>query len=161
MSPHVILHLRYFLQVGAEAGSPCATRLKKFLAETGGARYSVGGTQSMTFPPEPLASTFLSPFPHCIWNNKTTCPRHRLYKLLRTEGPTARLEKAVTRGIEHARGKPQSFHGIPLRSLSPSSWGSASRLLKAVGSFTLPSDKVTVHLTRLKFSACVARDCCA
>lgn len=66
----------------------------------------------------------------------------RLYKLLRMEGETARQEKTVAAGIDAGRGQPQSFHGVPLKSLSPSSWLSASKLLHTMGSFTLPSDKV-------------------
>lgn len=45
-------------------------------------------------------------------------------------------------GVERARQKPQSFHGIPLRTISPSSWSSVSKLLRTMGSFTLPCDKV-------------------
>lgn len=41
-----------------------------------------------------------------------------------------------------ARGKPQSFHGIPITNISPSSWNSSVKLLQTVGLFTLPCDKV-------------------
>ncbi|CAN0501394.1 unnamed protein product [Laminaria digitata] len=62
--------------------------------------------------------------------------------MLRTEGPSARLEKAVELGVEEARGQPQTFHGIPITSISPSSWRSSVRLLRTAGSFTLPCDKL-------------------
>lgn len=71
---------------------------------------------------------------------------NRVYKRLRMEGETARLEKNVALGIEAARGKPQSAFGIPLSSVSPSNWNGASKLLRAVGSFTLPCDKVAFRL---------------
>ncbi|CAM9961224.1 unnamed protein product [Choristocarpus tenellus] len=54
----------------------------------------------------------------------------------------AKQETAVWQGVTLARGKPQSFHGIPLTSISPSSWASVSKLLFAVRSFALPCDKV-------------------
>ncbi|CAM9306125.1 unnamed protein product [Hapterophycus canaliculatus] len=66
----------------------------------------------------------------------------RIYDLLRTEGPTGRLEKAVALGVSEARGKPQIFHGIPTTNLSPSSWNSSVKLLQTVGLFTLPCDKL-------------------
>ncbi len=66
----------------------------------------------------------------------------RIYGKLRTEGPTARLERAVARGVAEARGKPQSFHGVPISNISPSSWNSSVKLLQTVGLFTLPCDKV-------------------
>lgn len=62
--------------------------------------------------------------------------------MLRTEGPTARLARAVSRGVEEARGKPQSFHGVPIANISPSSWNTSMKLLQTVGLFTLPCDKV-------------------
>lgn len=62
--------------------------------------------------------------------------------MLRTEGATPRLAKAVSRGVEEARGKPQSFHGVPIANISPSSWNTSVKLLQTVGLFTLPCDKV-------------------
>ncbi|CBJ25693.1 conserved unknown protein [Ectocarpus siliculosus] len=65
----------------------------------------------------------------------------RIYKKL-TEGATARLEKAVVLGVEEARGKPQTYHGVPTSNISPSGWSSSMRLLQTVGLFTLPCDKL-------------------
>lgn len=111
------------------------------------ARYTVHGT--VVFADLKTLIT-LGPYcPSLVTSTRFTLPVRylcmcgtRLYKLLRTEGPTSRLEKAVAVGVERARGKPQSFHGIPLRIISPSSWSSVSKLLHTVGSFTLPCDKV-------------------
>jgi len=44
--------------------------------------------------------------------------------------------------VAEARGKPQSFHGVPISNISPSSWNSSVKLLQTVGLFTLPCDKV-------------------
>eukprot|EP00903_Cladosiphon_okamuranus_P005644 g5610.t1 len=66
----------------------------------------------------------------------------RIYEMLRTEGPTARLAKAVSRSVKEARGKPQSFHGVPIANISPSSWNTSVKLLQTVGLFTLPCDKL-------------------
>ncbi|CAM9973907.1 unnamed protein product [Discosporangium mesarthrocarpum] len=65
-----------------------------------------------------------------------------LYERLRAWPKVSKLEEAVGRGVAFARGKPQSFHDIPLSSISPSSWASTSQLLSDVGSFVLPCDKL-------------------
>lgn len=44
--------------------------------------------------------------------------------------------------MEEARGKPQTYHGVPTSNISPSGWSSSMRLLQTVGLFTLPCDKV-------------------
>ena len=72
----------------------------------------------------------------------------RLHELL---GDTIEAEeRALQFKVRSARGLPQSFFGIPVDHISPSSWESAVFGLAAIATHTLPCDKLDALLAAAK-----------
>jgi len=59
-------------------------------------------------------------------------------------------ERLLAHKCKRGRSRPQTFYGIPLHHLSPSSWESAIYQLANIGSFTLPCDKLDALLAAAK-----------
>lgn len=72
----------------------------------------------------------------------------KLHALLAKE--IADLDTQLQFKCQSARSRPQSFFGIPLNHISPSSWESAIYQLSNIGSYTLPCDKLDALLAAAK-----------
>jgi len=59
-------------------------------------------------------------------------------------------EFALQRKCIRARSRPQTFYGIPIQHISPSSWESAIYQLANIGAYTLPCDKLDALLAAAK-----------
>jgi len=72
----------------------------------------------------------------------------KLHALLAAD--IADLDATLHFKCQAARSRPQSFFGIPLHHISPSSWESAIYQLSNIGSYTLPCDKLDALLAAAK-----------
>merc|ERR1711871_1433389 len=62
----------------------------------------------------------------------------------------AEEENALKTKMSLAKSNPQTFYGIPVHQISPSSWESATYHLSNIDSFTLPCDKLDALLAAAK-----------
>ena len=62
----------------------------------------------------------------------------------------AREESILRDKCALAQNRPQTFYGIPVHHISPSSWDSAIYQLGNIGSYTLPCDKLDALLAAAK-----------